>query len=218
MINRVIYKKKYSNVGKAGLRQMMKVSLGGLFILTLFLIVGCSKSPEEAISEAKKQNTAEAFKKFLVVYGDAPLNLRQEAEEHLYTLEFDAAKRSNTIEAYNNYALTYPSSKYARDAKKLAYDLSLIGKHVVFYESREYVLESILGGLLSRKANYNAQYSGVIESVLNNDVKVIIKKAEIADPQSVSYSYLENRDFALREIQNNIGKTRVVSKTEIEVK
>ena len=186
-------------------------------IITLLFLFGCSKSPEEAFKDAKSSGTVEAYKNFLDDYIDAPENLKNEAKKDLYRLAFEESKKVNTVKGYNNYVLEYPNSSFVNEAKERAYNLSLIGKSALFYESKKFILESIWGALLERSVSYKAEYTGVIEEVLGDNVKLVIKNVSISHPSKVSYSYLDNQNYALNDFQKNIGDTRIVSKSNIVV-
>ncbi len=201
------------NVKIFRVKEISKISI----LLIFYIVIGCSKSPEEAFTDAKAINTVQNYKEFLKDYPEAPAEFVEDATNRLHKLAFEQTEQINSIKSYEDYAREYPKSVYTEEAEERAYKLSLIGKRGIFYESREYTLEEIWGGLLKRTVTYEAQFTGVIEQVFGENLKLIIESVDISDPSRVSISYMQNRDYALSDFQEDIGKTRVVSIDNVKI-
>ena len=101
---------------------------------------------------------------------------------------------------------------------------SYIGKKVYWYEELSYKPDNGGGGSFLTTLTgigiikYTAKYTAIIESFIGDDnLKVIISKANIIDPQYASINYLKYKDIAIREINKSIGKTRVKDVNECEI-
>ena len=62
------------------------------------------------------------------------------------------------------------------------------------------------------------RYSAVVESNIGETaVKCIITSVRIQDPSWASVNYLKYKKYALSELQENVGKTRVLQLDDFEL-
>lgn len=92
------------------------------------------------------------------------------------------------------------------------------GKACFFYEIHNYKEDagSLIGNILSFPTKWTVEFTGIIESDLGNSVKVIIKEGNLID-KMWSINMYSHRSSVDNYIQNQIGKTRVLSKSEIKM-
>lgn len=110
-----------------------------------------------------------------------------------------------------------------RNASKL----NCVGKRIYWNETVSYNIsnggDGLIMGLLKSavgldKVEYNVRYTAIVESNLGEtSVKCVISNVQIQDPSWASTNYLKYRRQALADLQENLGKTRVLQLDEFEL-
>lgn len=105
--------------------------------------------------------------------------------------------------------------------------LNCVGKTIHWTEEVTYDISSggdgLIMGLLKNavgldKVKYEVRYSAVVESNIGETaVKCIITSVRIQDPSWASANYLKYKKYALSDLQENIGKTRVLQLDDFEL-
>jgi len=96
-------------------------SINLLLLISLLLLYGCSKTPEEAFNEAKQVNNVKAYKNFLNKYQNNEYT--EEAKNLLYGLHFENAENQDTITAYEDFITNCPENKFTDEAKNKLHGL-----------------------------------------------------------------------------------------------
>ena len=104
--------------------------------------------------------------------------------------------------------------------------LNCVGRTIHWTEEVTYDISSggdglILGLLKSAagldKVKYEVRYTAIVEANFGEtSVKCIISNVQIQDPSWASANYLKYRKHALADLQENLGKTRVLQLDEFE--
>lgn len=119
-----------------------------------------------------------------------------------------------------------------QEAERKALDLALKknceGKQITWTETMtldtgsgsigQAILDAF-GGSVLHEVNYTVVYTAIVEKVIGDEnVKCIVKRAEIKDPRFASANYLKYRKYAQAEASEAIGKTRVLEMNEFKLK
>ncbi|WP_322406985.1 hypothetical protein U0358_02970 [Idiomarina sp. PL1-037] len=91
-----------------------------------------SKKHQAAFKNAKRKDSIESYKTFLLEYADSPIV--GEARELLLELEYEKAKESNSINGYSLFINNYPGSKQSPDAIKKIYQLTQDENNIAGYQ------------------------------------------------------------------------------------
>lgn len=91
---------------------------------------------------------------------------------------------------------------------------SKIGKQGHFVGEISFVVDSALGGFLSRKAYDQVKFGAVVEEEFEDSFKVIIKSSSIVDPNDVTVGHIRYLSEAESRAQNKIGESVVIDKED----
>ncbi len=94
---------------------MMRVRASRFILLCSALLLFLSGCERLAWREARKENTAEAYERYLSEYPRGRHSGR--AWKYIQGLEFRSVRRDDTIEAYTRYITEFPDSDFAKNAR-----------------------------------------------------------------------------------------------------
>ncbi len=192
-------------------------------ILILFFTFACSQTPEEAFKEAEKTNTIASYEKFLEK--NPAGDLAQQAETNLQKLRWENAHSVNTISSYEDFIKKYPKSKYLDQAKTFIEKLKWIGKKVQVKD--RITIQGKSGNWLVNmaareymQAKYIATYEAIVEDVIGDSLKVIIKGGRVdmlTTNGRTSVAQHENLAQAKSMASQKIGQTHVLEKSKAKI-
>jgi hypothetical protein len=133
---------------------------------------------------------------------------------------FNDAKKGNTVTGYEKFLNKYPDSQYATQAKKSLEELKWLGKKVLVKDtiviqgsSGNWLLDMAAQGIMQSK--YIVTYSGVVESVLGESLKIVIdgyKVDMMTTDGRTSPAQHENMPQAKEMASQMLGRSVVVDK------
>ena len=150
------------------------------------------------------------------------LNKEQERKDAIAKAEHEEAARQEKLRQQE-----LAKKKAAEDAKWEEKKKNCEGMTIEWYETASYdigkgglgdaIIGAIgLGGL--NKVSYRVHYKAIVEKVIaQTSVKCIIKSVDIDDPRLASANYLKYRKYAVSDLQENLGKTRVLEFKEFNL-
>ena len=74
--------------------------------------------------------------------------------------------------------------------------------------------DMLLGDLYN--STYYIQYVGIVESIIGDNLKIIIQDVGMDDPKYASYNYIKSKSAVFSEAQGNLGQTRIKGMDEVE--
>ena len=104
--------------------------------------------------------------------------------------------------------------------------LNCVGRTIHWTETVAYDIsggDGLIMGLIKSaagldKVKYEVRYSAVVESNIGETaVKCVITNVQIQDPSWASVNYLKYKQYALSDLRENIGKTRVLQLDDFEL-
>lgn len=107
--------------------------------------------------------------------------------------------------------------------------LNSVGKRIYWYETATYKINNDDGLLMSifksatgldklDEVKYNVRYTAIVEAIIGEtSVKCVISNVQIEDPSWASANYLKYKKYAISDVQENLGRTRVLQLDEFEL-
>lgn len=86
-----------------------------------------------------------------------------------------------------------------------------------FIISKSFVIEEVLGGLLTRKVDYDFKYAGTVTNSTTTHFSVNIGAITISDPSQVSISYLQHKERYLDAEQFHLGRTMNIPQDKFRI-
>ena len=215
-----IYKQALNNIGRSDIDGFNKYLTD--FPQSPYLTQAQKKLKEAyrySYNELCQNTDPQAYVDYLKKYPDTPYSEeikergrvmydRQQAEKQRLKEEEEQRKMEEMLQ--RNAAKLNCVGRTIHWTEEVTYDISSSG-------------DGLLVGLLKSaagldKVKYEVRYSAVVESNIGETaVKCIITSVRIQDPSWASVNYLKYKKYALSELQENVGKTRVLQLDDFEL-
>ena len=215
-----IYKQALNNIGRSDIDGFNKYLTD--FPQSPYLTQAQKKLKEAyrySYNELCQNTDPQAYVDYLKKYPDTPYSEeikergrvmydRQQAEKQRMKEEEEQRKMEEMLQ--RNAAKLNCVGRTIHWTEEVTYDISSSG-------------DGLLVGLLKSaagldKVKYEVRYSAVVESNIGETaVKCIITSVRIQDPSWASVNYLKYKKYALSELQENVGKTRVLQLDDFEL-
>lgn len=140
----------------------------------------------------------------------AEIERKKQAELDKIAKEKQAEKDRLTAIEYEKWRIEYLKNGVE---KKVSWTIEVSYKT----SSNGILGDAIMGAIGGLYTTYKFKYIAVIESVIGENVKVIISNIVLEQPSYGSSNYIKYRDYAKEKEFENLGKTRVKEFNEVDV-